>query len=67
MFSKQGAIIAVGGMIVEFVVNSFGVAFMAAYVAVTKLYGLLEIAATSFGFALMSFVGQNQGQNFLKE
>ncbi|WP_318713022.1 MATE family efflux transporter [Treponema sp.] len=57
----QGAIIAVGGMIVEFVVNSFGVAFMAAYVAVTKLYGLLEIAATSFGFALMSFVGQNQG------
>ncbi|MCQ2240067.1 MATE family efflux transporter [Treponema sp.] len=57
----QGAIIAVGGMIVEFVVNSFGVAFMAAYVAVTKLYGLLDIAATSFGFALMTFVGQNHG------
>ncbi|MDO4505601.1 MAG: MATE family efflux transporter [Spirochaetales bacterium] len=57
----QGAIIAVGGMIVEFVVNTFGVAFMAAYVAVTKLYGLLDIAATSFGFALMTFVGQNHG------
>lgn len=57
----QGSIIAVGGMIVEFVVNSFGVAFIAAYVAVTKLYGLLEIAATSFGFALMTYVGQNHG------
>ena len=57
----QGSIIAVGGMIVEFVVNSFGVNFIAAYVAVTKLYGLLDIAATSFGFALMTFVGQNHG------
>ncbi len=57
----QGSIIAVGGMIVEFVVNSFGVAFIAAYVAVTKLYGLLDIAATSFGFALMTYVGQNHG------
>ncbi|MBQ0040186.1 MAG: MATE family efflux transporter [Treponema sp.] len=57
----QGSIIAIGGMIVEFVVNSFGVAFIAAYVAVTKLYGLLDIAATSFGFALMTFVGQNHG------
>lgn len=57
----QGSIIAVGGMIVEFVVNSFGVTFIAAYVAVTKLYGLLDIAATSFGFALMTFAGQNHG------
>lgn len=57
----QGSIIAIGGMIVEFVVNSFGVVFIAAYVAVTKLYGLLDIAATSFGFALMTFVGQNHG------
>lgn len=57
----QGSIIAVGGMIVEFVVNSFGVAFIASYVAVTKLYGLLDIAATSFGFALMTYVGQNHG------
>lgn len=57
----QGSIIAIGGMIVEFVVNSFGVAFIASYVAVTKLYGLLDIAATSFGFALMTYVGQNHG------
>jgi len=57
----QGSIIAIGGMIVEFVVNSYGVNFIAAYVAVTKLYGLLDIAATSFGFALMTFVGQNHG------
>lgn len=62
----QGSIIAVGGMIVEFVVNSFGVTFIAAYVAVTKLYGLLDIAATSFGFALMTFVGQNHGAKLYK-
>ena len=57
----QNSIIAFGGMIVEVIVNSFGVAFIASYVAVTKLYGLLEIAATSFGFALMTYTGQNLG------
>lgn len=57
----QSAIIAFGGMIVETVVNTFGGVFIASYVSVTKLYGFLDIAATSFGFALMTYVGQNYG------
>ncbi len=61
--AAQNSIIAVGGMIVSVVINSFGGIYMASYVSVTKLYGLLEIAATSFGFALMTYVGQNYGAN----
>ena len=57
----QNAIIAVGGMIVQFVVNGFGVLFIAGYTATNKLYGILEIAATSFGYAISTYVGQNVG------
>ncbi len=45
----QNAVISVGGMIVQFVVNGFGVIFIAGFTATNKLYGLLEIAATSMG------------------
>ncbi|MDE6939596.1 MAG: polysaccharide biosynthesis C-terminal domain-containing protein, partial [Lachnospiraceae bacterium] len=47
----QNGIIAVGGMIVQSVVNGFGVIFIAGFTATNKLYGLLEIAATSYGYA----------------
>ncbi len=57
----QNAIIAVGGMIVQFVVNGFGVLFIAGYTATNKLYGILEIAATSFGYAISTYMGQNVG------
>src|SRR5699024_471063 len=39
----------------------FGVLFVAGYTATNKLYGLLEIAATSFGFSVASYTGQNLG------
>ncbi len=57
----QNAVICVGGMIVQFVVNSFGVLFIAGYTATNKLYGLLEMAAVSFGYAISTYVGQNVG------
>ena len=57
----QNAIIAVGGMIVQSVVNGFGVIFIAGFTATNKLYGLLEIAATSYGYAMVTYVGQNLG------
>jgi Na+-driven multidrug efflux pump len=53
--------IAVGGMIIQFVVNGFGVVFIAGYTATNKLYGILEIAATSYGYAMITYVGQNLG------
>lgn len=57
----QNIVICVGGMIVQFVVNSFGVLFIADYTATNKLYGLLEMAAVSFGYAISTYVGQNVG------
>lgn len=57
----MNAIIAVGGMIVQSVVNSFGVMFIAGITATNKLYGLLEIAATSYGYAMVTYAGQNLG------
>ena len=57
----QNAIIAVGSMVVQFVINGFGMLFLAGFTATNKLYGLLEIAAASYGFAVTSYVGQNLG------
>ena len=57
----QNCMIAVGGMIVQFVINGFGVIFIAGFTATNKLYGILEIAATSYGYAMITYVGQNLG------
>lgn len=57
----QNGIIAIGGMIVQFVVNRYGVIFIAGFTATNKLYGLLEIAGTSYGYAMVTYVGQNLG------
>lgn len=57
----QNGIIAIGGMIVQFVINGFGVLFIAGFTATNKLYGLLEIAAVSYGYAMITYTGQNLG------
>ena len=57
----QNAIIAIGGMIIQGVVNGYGVAFIGGFTASNKLYGVLEIAATSYGYAMITYVGQNLG------
>ena len=57
----QNAIIAIGGMIITAVVNGFGVAFIGGFTASNKLYGVLEIAASSYGYAMITYVGQNLG------
>lgn len=57
----QNALIAVGGLFVQRVVNSLGVIFIAGFTATNKLFGILEIAATSYGYAMITFVGQNMG------
>lgn len=59
--AAQNALIAIGGMVVQSVVNQFSVAFIAGFTAVNKLYGLLEIAATSYGFSMVTYTGQNLG------
>ncbi|MBE5867724.1 MAG: MATE family efflux transporter [Lachnospiraceae bacterium] len=57
----QNAIIAIGGMVVQFVVNGFGVTFIAGFTATNKLYVILESAAISYGYAIVTYVGQNLG------
>ena len=59
--SMQNAIIAIGGMIVQSIVNPLGVTFIAGYTATNKLYGILEIAAVSYGYAMTTYAGQNLG------
>ncbi len=62
----QNAIISVGGMVVQSVINRYGMLFIAGFTATNKLYGILEIAATSYGYAVTSYVGQNLGAKLLK-
>lgn len=57
----QSTVIAVGGMILQSIVNTFGVIFVAGFTATNKLYGLLELAAISFGHAVSTYTGQNLG------
>lgn len=59
--ASQNGLIALGGLVVQFVVNKLGVIFIAGYTATNKLFGILEIAASSYGFAMVTYVGQNMG------
>lgn len=64
--AAQNALIAVGGIVVQSVINRYGVLFVAGFTATNKLYGILEIAATSFGYAVTTYVGQNLGAGLLQ-
>jgi len=59
--AMQNIIIAVGGMVVQSVVNRFETSFIAGFTATGKLYGVLEIAAVSYGYAVTTYIGQNYG------
>lgn len=62
----QNTVISVGGMILQSVINSYGFLFVAGFTAANKLYGLLETAATSFGFAITTYTAQNLGAGDFK-
>lgn len=57
----QNVIISIGGMVVQMVVDGFGVVFIAGITATNKLYGVLEVAAVSYGYAMVTYAGQNYG------
>ena len=42
-------------------INGYGFLFVAGFTATNKLYGLLEMAAISYGYAIVTYVGQNLG------
>ena len=57
----KNVILSLGGIGLQSIVNGFGTAFIAGYTATNKLYGLLEIAALSYCYAVTTYVGQNYG------
>lgn len=59
--AAQNIIISVGGMAIQSVVNGFSKGFIAGFTATNKLYGVLEIAAISYGYAVTTYTGQNYG------
>lgn len=59
--AAQNIIISIGGMAVQSVVNHFDTSFIAGFTATNKLYGILEIAAVSYGYAVTTYAGQNYG------
>lgn len=62
----QNAIISFGGVVVQSVVDGFGVFVIAGSTAANKLYGILESAASAYGFAMATYVGQNFGAGNIK-
>ena len=59
--AAQNVIIAIGGLCVQYVINGYGSLYVAGFTATNKMYGLLELAALAFGFAMTTYVGQNLG------
>ncbi|MDO5409520.1 MAG: MATE family efflux transporter [Lachnospiraceae bacterium] len=64
--SLQNIIISIGGIIVQFIVNQFGITFIAGFTATNRLYGLIETAGISYGYAMTTYTGQNKGAGLYK-
>ena len=59
--AAQNVIIGLGGMAVQRVINGYGSVFIAGFTATNKLYGIMEMAAVSYGGAMAAYAGQNYG------
>ena len=56
----------IGGMVLQSIINTYGVAFLAGFTATNKLYGALELAAIAFGYSIATYTGQNMGAEKIK-
>lgn len=57
----QNSSISLGGLVLQSVLNSCGVLYVAGFTATNKLYGVLENTAIAFGYAMTAYMGQNRG------
>lgn len=57
----QNMVISFGGMVLQAIIDGFGVLVIAGSTATNKLYGILESAALAYGYAMTTYVGQNYG------
>lgn len=59
--ATQMLFIALGGIFLQSINNSYGVVFVAAVTADNKIFGVLEAIAMSLGYAMTTYMGQNYG------
>lgn len=59
--SLQMAVCCISSLIVQAAINKCSVSFIAGYTATNKLYGLLEVAAIAYGYAITTYISQNAG------
>ena len=57
----QGMMYSVSNMIIQSTINSFGKEAIAGSTAALSIEGVVHVAFSSFGLAVVSFVGQNNG------
>lgn len=57
----QNMTISLGGLVVQSRVNAESLSFIAGYTATNKVYGMLEMAAIAYGYAMVTYIGQNYG------
>ena len=57
----QNTFVGIGGVIMQGIINGFGVILMAGVSTAVRLSGILEIGASSVGSAMHPFAGQNLG------
>ena len=57
----QYSIIAIGGVVVQFGINSLGFVYVAGFTATNKVYGVLEATSLAMGNTMMVYTGQNYG------
>lgn len=62
----QNMVIHIGGMVLQSIINTYGVIFLAGFTATNKLYGALELAAIAFGYSMATYTGQNMGAEKIK-
>jgi putative MATE family efflux protein len=57
----QEAVAATGGIVVQSVINGYGVLFVAGMTAAKRFYGLMEVISAGMEGAVATFVAQNHG------
>jgi putative MATE family efflux protein len=61
----RNAVISLGGLVIQYVINGYGTLFIAGTTAAKKYFGLMEIIVGSIDGAFATFVGQNYGKGNL--
>lgn len=58
----RNGVISLGGLVIQFVINGYGMLFVAGTTAAKKYFGFMEIIAGGLDGALATYVAQNYGK-----